>query len=187
MFFTKLVTLILGISLTGSFTLAAGYDIVRMSDGPFSFTISGIVVNEGSSLTRESILFNDPTCPIQLTKHSHSIKYKDRSFRFVGNTEFQVAKNAKAIQIRTILYDVFGQHMQNLTNSEPRDFATGLTTVSGEWLASENDIGELLTTVTYVARVRLADGTQWVFNTDNLQLALPTLNLENKIGDDEQE
>jgi len=75
--------------------------------------------------------------------------------------------------------------MQNLANTEPKDFSVGEITVDGEWRASEHEITEFLTSVTYVARVRFEDGTQWVFNSDNLQMALSTLHLEKKIGEDE--
>ena len=134
-------------------------------------------------MKRESILFNDPSCPIVLTGYSTKIIYKDRRLRFSARTKVDAKSEVQAVQIRTIQYDVFGLHMQNLANTEPVDFAVGPRTITGEWRASENDVTELLTTVTYIARVRLADGTQWVFNTDNLQLALSSLNLENKIDD----
>jgi len=179
--FSKSFLLIL--TLLPTFAVSSEYDIKRNPDGPFSFTISGIKLNEGSTLKRESILFNDPSCPVVLTSHSTNIAFKDRGFRFNGTTNLEVKKDIQAIQVRTIQYDVYGLHMQNLSNDKPADFAVGPKTISGEWRARENNIGELLTTVTYVARVRLADGTQWVFNTDNLQLALSSLNLENKIED----
>lgn len=166
--------------------LASDYDIIRMDDGPFSFEISGITINEGSSLMRESILFNDSSCPVQLSKHELSIKFKDRDFHFAGRTTFSVSVPSTAVEIRTALFDVFGQHMHNFSNSEPRDMAPGNIAITGEWRTRGNDVSELLTTVTYVARLRLADGTQWVFNRDNLQMALSSLDLENKIEDDEE-
>lgn len=166
---------------------AQEYEIERDQDGPFSFAISGIKINEGSSLTRESILFNDPSAPISLKSHSMKIVYKDRGFRFSGETEIEVKSEILALQVRTILYDVFGQHMKNLANTEPRDFGPGSARIDGEWRAFENDVSEMLTTVTYVARVRLADGTQWVFDEDNLQLALSGLDLEQEIGETDEE
>jgi len=164
---------------------AANYDIERTSDGPFSFFDMGIMLNEGSSLQRESILFNDKSSPVKLLSHTMKVKYKDRGFRFAGSTRVQIGKKITALQIRTIQYDIFGRHMQNLANTEPKDFSVGEITVDGEWRASEHEITEFLTSVTYVARVRFEDGTQWVFNSDNLQMALSTLHLEKKIGEDE--
>lgn len=164
-----------------------GYKIERKPDGPFEFSISGVKINEGSSLKRESILFNDPAAPVQITSHATSIKYEDRGFRFEGKTGVEVNQPIVAVQVRTILFDVFGQHMKNLGNTEPKDFAPGNGKLEGEWRAYENDITELLTTVTYVARVRLADGTQWIYNDKNLVLALASLNLEQEVGEQDQE
>jgi len=115
------------------------------------------------------------------------ITYKDRGFRFVGSTDFLVNNPIVSLQIRSIQYDVFGQHMANLANTKPKDFSLGQGKIEGEWRASENDVSELLSTVTYVARVRLKDGTQWIFDSDRLQLALSSLKLEQKIGEDESE
>lgn len=166
---------------------AQNYEIERASDGPFSFSISGVKINEGSTLTRESILFNDPSSPVEIKSHSMEIIYKDRGFRFSGNTELDVKRSIVAIQVRTILYDVFGQHMKNLANTAPKDFTAGTSKIDAEWRAFENDVSEMLTTVTYVARARLSDGTQWVFDADNLQLALSSLDLEQKIGEADDE
>ncbi len=165
-------------------SFAQEYDIERQHDGPFSFSIQGVQVNEGSTLQRESILFNDPTSPITLLSHSINFSYADRAFRFNGTTELKVDTSIVALELRTSLYDVFGQHMRNLSNTEAKDFAIGTVTLDGVWRARENDITELLTAVTYVARVRFADGTQWIFNSDNLILALSNLNLEQEFEDE---
>ncbi len=167
-----------------SVSLGAEYEIVRNNDGPFAFSISGVKLNEGSTLLRESILFNDPSCPVQLVSHSTGFSYKDRGFRYTGTTALEVTAPASAVEVRTSLFDVFGQHMSNLSNSEPRDFAAGTIELNGEWRASDNDVSELLTSVTYIARVRLADGRQWIWSRDNLGIALKSLDLENAIDDE---
>ncbi len=182
----KFSTTLIAVLLLPIWALGADYNIERQKDGPFAFSISGVKINEGSTLARESILFNDPTCPVKIRSHSTRIIYMDRYFRFAAQTSVNVEEAVVAIQIRTILYDVFGQHMHNLGNTEPKDFSPGQFTVSGEWRAYKNDVNDLLTTVTYVSRVRLDDGSQWIFNLDNLQLALSTLNLEQKIEEDEK-
>ena len=181
----KLKTVAIALLLLPAWVFAADYNIDRQQDGPFAFIIAGVKINEGSSLIRESVSFNDPTCPVNIRSHTTRIIYKDRGFRFAARTSIDVESPIVALQVRTILYDVFGQHMHNLGNAEPKDFGLGQATISGEWRARESDVSNLLTTVTYVARVRLADGSQWIFNADNLQFALSTLNLEQKIGDDE--
>ena len=178
--------LILWVLLPGA-ARSADYAIERHSDGPFSFKISSLEYNEGSTLARESILFNDPKCPVSLTSHSTKIDYKSRGYRFIGATKIHVNTPVVALRVRTILYDVFGQHMKNLSNVEPKDFSPGAATLEPEWRASDNEITELPTTVTYVSRVRLADGSQWVFDQSSLSLALSALKLEQKISDADEE
>lgn len=168
------------------FALAADYQIDRHSDGPFTFTISGVQINEGSTLERENILFNDPQCPVEVISHTTKITYKDRGFRFSSRTSVKIANPIVALEVRTGLYDIFGQHMHNLGNTEVRDFGDSQFTIEGEWRASENDVADLLTTVTFVSRARFVDGSQWVFDADNLQLALLTLALEQTIGDGDE-
>jgi len=161
------------------------YEITRASDGPFSISVGGIAENEGSSLQRESILFNDPGCPAQITGHSTSIKYNNRGLLFVGETKLELSKDIQAIEIRTALYDVFGMHIHTLLNTQARDFSAGSVVLNSEWRASENDISAMLTTATYVSRVRYFDGTQWVFDKDQLELAVGTLELEKVVEDEE--
>jgi hypothetical protein len=170
----------------GTATLvASAYEITRTSDGLFNLTISGVAINSDSSLQRESILFNDPSSPVQITAHSMQIVYQDRGFRFGAETSVAIAQPVRGVQLRTIQYDAFGQHMQNLANTEIRDFDAGASSFSAQWRARETDITHFLTSVTYVARVRLADGTQWIYNEDDLIAALRSLDLEQKIGGDE--
>jgi len=166
-------------------SLAAQYDVKRESDGPFAFKLFGVELNKGSSLQRESVLFNDPSCPVQFSQNSMKFDYSDRRLTISASTQLSVAQPVMAMEVRHILFDIFGQHMKNLSNTEARDFSAGPATLDGKWnLFDENDTSELLTTVTYVARVRLVDGTQWVVNSDNLIAALGTLHLERKIEDE---
>ncbi len=168
-----------------SSALAATYEIKRDVEGPYAFKLFGVEFNKGSSLQRESVLFNDPSCPIQLVANSMTWGYVDRTLQITSATQAIASQQVMALEVRHILFDVFGQHMRNLSNLDVRDFQNGAVALKGTWrLFAENDASELLTTVSYVARVRLPDGTQWVFNSDNLTSALGTLHLEKKIEDD---
>ena len=114
------------------------------------------------------------------------IDREDRSFRFNATTELKFKDEASALEIRHVLYDVFNQHMRNLSHLEAEDLSES-TTIKGIWRASDSDIREFLTTVSFVARVRLADGSQWVFDRESLSLALLSLDLERLTEDEEEE
>ena len=55
--------------------------------------------------------------------------------------------------------------------------------VAERWNALGDLIPEMLTTVTFVARVRLSDGTQWSYDEGKLLAALARLKLEARLGD----
>jgi len=165
---------------------AQGYEIERKNDGPVSFSVLGIQHNEGSTLQRESIILNDPSSPVILSSHSIHISFESRGYNYNGTTIFDIKSPIVALEFRTYFFDIFGQHMGNLSNIEVRDLTEGSDTITGVWRARDNDVQELLTTVTYVARVRLADGTQWMFNFDNVTLALAELNLEQEFEEENQ-
>lgn len=160
----------------------ADYAVKRVSDGNFSFDISGIKFNEESTLKRETILLNTPGSTVEILSSKLSFDYEEHGFRYLGKTAFKVSKPIKAIQIRHAVYDVFGQHMTNLANVETKDYGAGEFKIDSKWRASENDVGEVLTNVVYVARVRFNDGTQWVADFKEISVQLEKLQLE-KLAD----
>lgn len=166
---------------------AANYEISREIDAPFSFRFLGITLNEGSTLQREAILFNDPAAPAQLTSSKSSFEYRDRRFEIDAETKLKISQPLVALEVRHILFDVFGQHMRNLRNLEAKDIAVGEFEQEGTWrLFDDGVVDELLTRVTYVARARLTTGEQWVFNEEALTAALASLRLERIIGEDDR-
>lgn len=195
----KLATLGAALFLPG-WILAADYNIDREKSGRVGairisdFSITGGQVrdtheddfNKESTLTRERIFLNDPTCPVKIRSHTTEARRVRRSGNatFSGLTVIDIKSPTVAIDVRTSLYDVFGQHMKNLRNLVIQDFSPGQSEIGGAWRADADEIYELVTTVTWVARVRLADGTQWVYRADRLVSALSTLNLEQKLEDD---
>ena len=178
----SLSSAVLAIAIPFALSSAQQYQISRAVDGPFAFKIMGISFNQKSSLQRETILLNVPSCPVQISASSLTFSYADRGFQYKGRTTFQTQNPVSAVEIRYIVYDVFGDHLRNLSNTEAQDFAAGDHVVEGTWnVLRENDVGEHLTTVAYVAKVRLADGKVWTFQLEPLVAALRSLNLEQKM------
>jgi len=171
-----------GLTIVVSRGTAQQYQGSRAADGPFAVKVLGIPLNEGSSLQRERILLNIPSCPVQIVGSTLTFDYKERGFQYKVRTTLQAQQPITAVEIRHILYDVFGDHMNNLSNTEAKDLNTGEHVIDGIWnTLRENDLSEHLTTVSYVARVRLADGKVWTFQLEPLLATLRALNLEQKI------
>lgn len=160
----------------------AAYEVKRVGDGNFTLDISGIKINDGSSLKRETVLLNNPASTVEVVSGSLSFTYAEHGFRFTGKTTAKITKPIKAIQIRHAVYDVFGKHMTNLANTEAKDYAPGEAKFDGEWRASEEYVTEALTNVVYVSRVRFDDGTQWVADFAEIGVQLEKLQLE-KLAD----
>jgi len=161
------------------------YEIKREAEGPFKFKLFGVELNEGSSLQRESVLFNDPSCPVQITRNRMVFAYADRRMTLSAATQLTMRQPIMAMEVRHILFDVCGQDARNVSNLAASDFQAVPANLPSTWnIFDENDASELLTTVTYIARVRFVDGTQWVVNSDNLSQALGSLHLERKIEDE---
>lgn len=154
------------------------YQIDRLEDSSFNLKINGISINEGSSLMRESILLNDSTCPIQLNAFATKVVYEDRWFRYKSTMMAEAKAEIHAFKVVTVHYDIFGQHIRNYANTDVKDYAKGAFKSTPEWRASESEITTMLTTVTFVSRVRYADGTQWVYDEGKLHAALSSLKLE---------
>ena len=179
-----LLTTITGVAMTG-ISHAQEADIMRSPDGPFSVRIMGIAVNEGSTMQRESIILNVPDSPIRFVSASMSFDYKDRRFQYNVYSQLDVTIPITAFEVRHVLYDVFGEHMQNLSNTDPTDIAPGHYSTDGTWIMlQENRLKEHLTTVSYVAQVRFKDGRVWRFDSDVLSTALGSLNLDQEVEDD---
>lgn len=175
--------LVLTISSAPSF--AQEYEVERDSDGPFAFKILSVVLNEGSSLQRESIRLNISSSPVSIKSNTLEFDYEDRRFRYNMATSLEIRSEVAAIEIRYLLFDVFGKHMKNLQNLEVRDLSVGPVSMDGTWNAlRENDLAEHLTTVTYVAKVRLSDGRIWIADFDQVRSILGTLELERTIEED---
>ena len=162
------------------------YNITQSFDGTFTFKGAyKIMYNEGSSLEKTTILFNVPSCPVQIKTNSINFVWDGtRSYNYEAKTEFTVNTEIGAFQIIYATYDIFGLHMKNLSNTEAKDYTTGSYSISGKWSSYGNDTSEFLTSVAYIKKVRFKDGTQWVSNDDAIVQELTALNLEKKIEDD---
>jgi len=177
-----------GIVTTANIAAAQEYEITRSPDGSFAFSILAVNFNEESTLERESILLNASDSPIRLVGASMTIDYGGEGRgRLRYNVASQIEANVfvMALELRHALYDVFGNHMQNLSNTETRNVEPGALSLSGTWnIRQENEVTEHLTTVSFVAQVRLSDGRVWNYNSDALSAALDSLELDQDIDDD---
>lgn len=178
---SRVVVFVVAILVTGA---AVGQELTTdIVDGGSVQTDLGydIKVNKGSSLHRSFAVINDPAAPAQLSSAGIMTKYgRDRySFAPVGTLNPSAALSA--VEVRFVLYDVFGERIKTLAGTHvvdmPAQSPVSLSEV-GTWYAFENEVSELLTVVAFVANARMADGKVWRANEKKLGDALAKLNVK---------
>jgi hypothetical protein len=126
-----------------------------------------------SSLRKQTIIANDPKCVVQL-KSQHNRLVSRSELEHYTQTTMHVTAPVAAIRLHVMVFDVFGLYRRTLVVDIFNDFngaTQPYTHKEGfevEWSSLWND----LTVLTYVERVRLADGTQWVADVDSLSKTL---------------
>lgn len=147
-------------------TAAAQKIDVATADGGSVVTDLGynIKVNKNSTLRRNWVVLNDPGCPAQINGAGITTAYGDREYLYRQVGTLVASEPVTAIEIRYVLYDIFGGHLKTLSATSVADTAAGIPvqlSETGRWRAWENEVSELLTVVAFVAQVRSADGKVW--------------------------
>ena len=138
----------------------------------------GIKVNDGSSLKREYTTINDSNCPVQLTDVGIETSYGSSSYSFRPIGNLTVKEPIVAYEVVHLIYNVFGEHMKSLSNTEITDI-DGKKDFSkySSWYASENNVSEYLICVSYVSNVRTKSGKLWHYNFKALKDQLSKLEI----------
>ncbi|HMH33415.1 MAG TPA: hypothetical protein VK543_10315 [Puia sp.] len=138
----------------------------------------GIKVNEGSSLFRQQITINDANCPLQLSDIGVETSYSSSTYSFKPTGNFTAKEPIVAFEVVHLIYNVFGEHMKTLSNTEITDI-DGKKDFSkwSSWYASENNVSEYFICVSYVANVRTKSGTLWHYNFKALKEQLSKLEI----------
>ena len=157
----------------------------KVNGGPVVTKLSlGISVNTGSTLTRDWIVLNDEKCPVQLKDVGINTAYISSDYRFVPLGSLVLSEQIVAYEIHHVLYNVFGEHIKSLENMDITDMSgtIDLKKSSGTWYATENEISEYYSCVTYVAAVRTAAGVIWRFKPELIKQELSKIQIAYEEG-----
>ncbi len=153
---------------------ATGLVVQEMAGGSMVTNLGyGIQVNKGSTLQRRWFIINDANSPIQLSSTGVQTKYESRQYS--GDYKYEPSGTAaashalSAYEIRFLLFDVWGEHMQTLSLTKVSDVngSFGLSD-AGSWRAWESDVRELETVVSFVAHAKTVDGRIWTYDPNKL-------------------
>jgi hypothetical protein len=156
----------------GHTDIALGADIplqVAELDGGSVITDLGykIRVNDGSTLHRRWYVLNDPGAPVALSGSGVKTIYRSGEYNFVAVGTGTPSVPIQALEVRMMIFDVWGNHLKTLSVTALRDYQQGTQidlSKDGIWRTYENEVSETLTVISFVACARRADGISWFFD-----------------------
>ncbi len=140
----------------------------------------GIKVNPRSSLHRKWIVVNDSSCPLKLERAGVTSEYGERDYSFRASGMMVPSTPIVAVEIRFLLYDMFGGHLKTLTMTDVEDLGSGERMElrgHGSWRAWESEVTEFYTAVSFVAQVRTAGGTVWRYSREGISQELKRIQI----------
>lgn len=140
----------------------------------------GSALNNTSSLKRKLITINDPSSPVRLSDPVIKTGHQGEAFFFEPTGWVNPTRPVSAVDIRFILYDMFGKHLETLSGIVVEDFGPETSfdlSRLGPWKSEELKARNLLTIVTFVAHVRTQGETVWTYSPDAIISRLNSLHL----------
>ena len=124
----------------------------------------GIAIARNSSLKIEWIAVHHPSMPVNFdgtpgVTTRYVRKEYSGGYRYESKFRIIVKQPIRAVEVRFLTFDVWGDHVRTLSFEEVADCPTGTREFTGQWqVYSENEIESHYASIGYIARVRLADG-----------------------------
>ncbi len=112
-------------------------------------------------------------------------RYQRERYAFVPVGTLTPSEPLSAIEVRYVLYGVFGTRIKTLSGTEVRDLPAGAEyslADTGTWYAFENEVSDFLTVVSFVANARTATGKVWRFSDKKIGDEIAKLNLKVSAG-----
>lgn len=140
--------------------------VTRASGGRITTELGfGIAVAKDSRLEREWIAVHEPSLPATLegtpgVTTTYVRREYTGDFRYRADFTVNAKEALRAVQVRFLLFDIWGEHVRTLSFEEVSDIPVSTKRVfEGVWnVFSENDVEKHYASIAYIARVRLADG-----------------------------
>ena len=154
------------------------YNVVELDGGPIKRNIFGnFHVNNDSTLRAKVFLLNDQFAGLVFTTSNFTFGYEDRKNSISGVITGEVSKEIVALNYQVAVFDVYGDHIINLTAGDLKDYATGVFSDTAKWAVYDDDVLGALTFLVFVSKVRFRDGTVWRYDEKNLAAQLNKLRL----------
>jgi hypothetical protein len=160
-------------------------EVKQLDDGSVTVDLGyNIKLNKNSTLHRIAYVVNDPLCVVQLSGVGFQTKPgfagSSEGYRFVSTGDAIPTEAISVVEIRSVIFDVFGNHITTLSNTDIADHAKNdviSLRTNGAWYGTGTEVTRFLTSVTFVARVRKASGVIWRYDAKSVQNELGKIQL----------
>lgn len=133
-----------------------------------SVAIDGWFINENSTLRREWVAVHDDRLPVDIvgTPGITTRRSAGRgAYEYRAEYTISVTEPVVAVEVKFILFDVWGIRTKTLSATDVEDFGEGKHNLSGTWRAwPHNEVSEHYASIGYVAAVRTKAGA--IFTAD---------------------
>lgn len=139
----------------------------------------GIAVNKYSTMNRRCLTVNSDGCPARLSDVGIVPKYDsdDRGYKYDPLGSLIPLIPIQAFEVRFILYDLWGEHLQTLSLTQVQDLKDSVSfdlSIGGQWRTWEQDVTKFGLSVGYIARVMTKDGKVWTADSKRVIESLLT-------------
>lgn len=142
--------------------------VIRQSGGSIQTRLSrSIILNKESSLEREFITIIDKTLPAELTscvgvttEYERETDYTSGRYVYASHYSIKALEDIRAFEIRFLLFNIWGRHVQTLSATEIADIAAdSIKHCESKWnLYNENEASEYYASIAYLALIRTSAG-----------------------------
>jgi hypothetical protein len=147
-----------------------GSVVVRTANG---------LMNQTSSLKRRWFAIDDSSSPVRLNRTGVFTHFDEKQqvpfFVTIGTASPKQA--ISAIEVRYLLFDVWGEHLRTLSLTRLTDSSTNVDLREAGWPAFDSEAVKLVTVVAFVARVRTAESQVWTYDPERMLLQIQSLGL----------
>lgn len=149
---------------------------VREEDGgSIAIHTANGLMNQDSSIKRRWCMIDDLNSPAGIDHAGIYPRFDEKeNLQFLQPAGVVSPRQAiSAIEVRYVLFDVWGQHLRTLSLTRLVDSSTHLDLRTGiNWPALDSEVSQLVVSVAFVARVRDSEGEVWTFDANRI---LPTI------------
>jgi hypothetical protein len=155
--------------------------VVKVDAGSMRIPFSQLdALNPDSKLSRQSFVLTDASAPVLLTSEAgiqvlHFEAGPPRDYRYLLRWSVSAKEPIRALEIRALVYDVFGDHLVTLSLLEVADFGSSRFGDANWRIYRDHEIRGASCSIAFVWQARTAAGR--LYKADPLKIAAATRGL----------